>query len=52
MVGEELKQKAGMYVDAKMIASVLAAGALLGISIWGLRKVGMKKAAAVVAKVK
>lgn len=39
-------------VDTRVIKSVLAAGAVLAVSIFALRKFGLGKVANVVAKVK
>lgn len=49
---EQAKQKANEYIDMRMVASVIAAGALLTGAVFALRKVGFKKVAAVVSKAK
>lgn len=49
---ENIKQKIREYVDTRTVVSVIAAGAVLGGAIYGLRKAGLNKAASVVAKAK
>lgn len=49
---DKVKAATANYIDWKTVGSVIAAGAILAGGVWALRKVGMKKAAAVVAKAK